>query len=635
MKKVLAVMLAVLLCLGVVACGGEENGGAAKDGVSLNKSEITVEVGRSVTVTAALGENYKYSVDDDGKNKAVVYTFASADTSVATVKQGSKLTPETATIKGEKVGTTTVTVTTDSGKTASVSVTVVARAQLTASSVTVMQTETAAFPADNLSGFTFTIGDSSIATIDAATGAITGVAIGTTTARATKGDRNLTISVNVIKFDLPVTTKHMNVFKTDRTATFPLANLSGVTLASEDTSVATVEQNGTITLNKAGRTNLTASKNGITTTVELCVLGVQTNKYTFGDQDETKDMVNLYGRTNYDSPKGRMFYFTSSGFDVTFYGTTLTGDFTSVRNGEYVPWLSVFVDGESMTEKSVTAKDRILKLEKNGSYTIVSGLTEGWHTVKVRKRTAFQRGGIEMDSFGINCITASGSSNNCIGYAPSKSDFRIDVYGDSISCGYGNLTNGGSMESANTDGVMAYHSIFANTLGADLNVMACSGWGAAYGYREGAAPANEDHVWCDYYTKLNTKSNVEYGAGGADMIIINLGTNDAGNKKQVTKFANAFKTKYMDWIKKLSDANPGKPIVCSYGMMGIDDTIRVGIENAVNELKTSDSTKYGNIYAYFYTHSASGAHPVVEIHKQCANELLTFVRTNNLVPAEM
>lgn len=612
MKKLIVIMLSALLCLGIVACGAD---GSQNDGISFDKAEVTLGMGDHTTITVKPDEGY------EGGDQ---YSFESSDTSVVTVSLKSKLTPETATITAKGLGTATITATSDNGKTASVAVTVVAKAQLTAAKVTVMQTETAAFPIINAEGFMYSITDSTIATIDATTGAITGVKVGSTQANAVKGDKSLFITVNVVKYELPVTTKLMNVCLADSDVTFPLAELEGVTLASEDESIATVAANGAITLKKAGRTKLTATKDGVVTSVELGVLQAKDKTYTFADTADAR--FNLYGRNNYVATSGRTFYFTSSGFDVTFYGTELKGNFYSGKSNSFVPWLSVFVDDESMTEKSVTADNRILKIASTKEYTIVSGLTKGWHTVKLRKRTAFQRGSTQMDYFGIKNLTV-GDSDGYIGYAPLKSDFRIDVYGDSISCGYSNLTDGGSMTSENTDGNMAYHSVLANTIGADINVMACSGWGAVYGYTEAAA--NDNDVWYKYYTKLNPKSSVEYGASGADMIIINLGTNDAGNIGKVTNFSEQFKNKYKEWISALRTANPDAPIICTYGLMGQNATVKNAITAAVDALNDD------NVFTYFYTNNASGGHPLVETHRAGAEELLTFLNSRSLIPAEI
>ncbi len=602
MKKLLVLVLALTLLGGVFACGSK--GAGKKDGITLDKTEITLEVSDSETIIVSTEEKY---------SGGTAFTWASSDEAIATVAIPSKLAPEKARITAKAVGTATVTATSDNGKTASVTVTVIPKTALSATKLTLVTGETADFPIENADGYTYATENDKIVTVNATTGEINAVGIGSTRVYAEKDSKKFFVSVQVER-------AFANALVTDTDLALPLKDFTGYALTSSNNAVATVSANGKITPVSAGRVVFTATKDGKSVDFEYGILdGKQTSVTLSATAD---DRFNLFGRTKFNtSTSAQEFYYTSSGFDVTFYGTELKGNFKTYKSGEYVTWLSVFVDGESMTNASLNPSgDRVIKLDTDGEKTIVSGLTKGWHTVKVRKRTAFQRGGTAMDYFAVKSFTVT-DSDGYIGYAPIKSDFKIEVYGDSISCGYGNLTDGKTMNTENTDGLMTYHSIFANTLGADLTVNACSGWGVMWGNDKGTT-----WVWPDYWKKLHARSSETYAnAGGADMIIINLGENDSVAVNAGSPIAD-FTAKYVAWLTDLRLANPDAVIICTYGMMGQQQNMKNGITAAVNQMNDS------KIMAYYYTNKASSDHPTVDVHKACAQELLSFCEQNNLLP---
>lgn len=111
MKKILLTMGAILLCVmfcafGLVACGDEEPQTVAVDSVTLNKTEVTLEIGGEETLTATVTPN-------DATEKTVAWS--SDNTAVATVADGK--------VTAVAAGTATITATAD-GKSATCSVTV-------------------------------------------------------------------------------------------------------------------------------------------------------------------------------------------------------------------------------------------------------------------------------------------------------------------------------------------------------------------------------------------------------------------------------------------------------------------------------------------------------------------------------
>ncbi len=111
MKKVFLIMALTLLCgtacaFGLVACDNGEEQTVAVESVTLNKTELTLEIGGEETLTATVAP-------DNGTDKTV--TWSSDNTAIATVDNGkvTAVAAGTATIMakaGDKTDTCTVTV---------------------------------------------------------------------------------------------------------------------------------------------------------------------------------------------------------------------------------------------------------------------------------------------------------------------------------------------------------------------------------------------------------------------------------------------------------------------------------------------------------------------------------------------
>ena len=400
---------------------------------------------------------------------------------------------------------------------------------------------------------------------------------------------------------------------------FPAENAIGAQFSSEDADVASVSSDGVVTGVSEGVTYITAVKDGVSVTVKTGVAAGGEAEITFTAAADPR--VAVYGRTKFDTSLGaQMLYFSASGFDVCFYGTELKAVMTREGTDTYVPYLSVFADGEKLTDPVPLNSGRVIKLTETSAkeYTLASGLKNGWHTVKVRKRTAFQRGAQKMDTVGVKRLASDG----CIGYAPDKPSLRIDVYGDSYSCGYGNLEDGSSMTSENTDANQAYHALLANKIGAELNVAAASGWGVYKG-NSGLA----DWSWAKFYDKLNPQSSEPYDVSGADVILINLGANDvSGGAFSSADETQKFKSAYSEWLSKLRAANPQAFILCTYGFGGAN----AACKDAIKEV--ADGMDDAKIKAYFYTTvQAPTGHPDVANHAKGASELETLFKLLQII----
>ena len=281
--------------------------------------------------------------------------------------------------------------------------------------------------------------------------------------------------------------------------------------------------------------------------------------------------INWYGRT-YETGSAVQFDYTCSGFEVRFYGTSLTATLasscTKVVAAQDYSWINIYVDG------AIVETDR---MEVNSvdfcEFQIVSDLEEAMHTVKVLKTTE-----IQFSTLALSRLETDGYFLD----PPEKSARKIEVYGDSITCGYGSVSAIGEsgFRTATEDGTRTYVGFAAQWLGAQLNVIGYSGWrlGSYWTGQEGkTVPDVYDRIYSPLTGQDSQWSFAEYVP---DVVVINLGTNDvaqcAASMQTGGRFGDAegeaFMQAYREFIADLQKAYPNVQIICCGGCI-LKDTI--------------------------------------------------------------
>ena len=174
------------------------------------------------------------------------------------------------------------------------------------------------------------------------------------------------------------------------------------------------------------------------------------------------------------------------------------------------------------------------------------------------------------------------------------------------------------MEENNTNGLLAYHYLAAEQLGAEINVQAHSGWGILYD-----TSGNKSDLWPNYYNKFTDLSTTYDMSYDADVIVINLGTNDTSGISKEADFKNTFADVTVKWVKKLLSHNADAKVVLSYGMMGQNSNVIEGYEKAVTTLKAEG---FNNVYYFTYTGGYDGGgHPGKADHIANGKVLANFI----------
>lgn len=256
-----------------------------------------------------------------------------------------------------------------------------------------------------------------------------------------------------------------------------------------------------------------------------------------------------------------------SGFEARFDGSKLTAVIEDTGKN----WLNVEVDGKVQA---------IALKEGRFTYTLYSGL-EGPHTASVTRRTGAQEGPTTFVSV---------SARNL---RPTQTPERqILVIGDSIASGYGveGENQWCHFTQATQNAGLAWPALLAKTFGADMQLLAVDGRGL-YRNFEGDAPTmatlmervvpSEETLWGGRYA--------------ADVIIVNLGTNDFAAGDAGPRFKDA----YVAMLGRLRAAYPRASIIATLGGMLERPKLvmaRTAVESAVAVRNVAGDTRTSFVF---------------------------------------
>ena len=371
-----------------------------------------------------------------------------------------------------------------------------------------------------------------------------------------------------------------------------------VTVTSEDPSVVTFE-NGIATAVAGGNTYLTVSYETETKQIPVYVLQAQEG-YALSDRAS----VRTFGRT-YMENDALCIPNVASGFEVNFIGTSLQADISTI-GPTFTGTVKVYVDGEFTQYLNYpTDFDRV---------DLCKDLEEGFHTVKVLKMT--EQGYLRVQ---LNDLRTDGIALTAF---PS-SELRFEFYGDSITSGFGNLGITSQFKECE-DGTQTYATMLGEYFGADCDMISYAGVPACL-------PVDHSHLLMgQFYDKVDAVSNIDYDfdANPVDLVVINLGTNDAGSaQKTISNMAEG----YAELLRGIRAKRPGVPILCVYGMMGVDGDIDAGINRAIDDVLSEGESDIYYLWV-FSDNSGYKGHPTVAGgHTSTFEEIKNYITARNLL----
>lgn len=266
--------------------------------------------------------------------------------------------------------------------------------------------------------------------------------------------------------------------------------------------------------------------------------------------------VLVHGRT-YEKNDALCLDWSNSGISFNFNGTGAKVQLSANSINPNPAYMNVYVDGAL----APTSSFQVGAAKKE--YVLAEGLSAGDHIISLRKRNeAVYGGSATVSVYGLTI------TEGALTAAPKMSERRIEVIGDSITAGFGNLAADTTVNYSShvSDGTSTYATMTAQALGAEIDVIARSG------IRFVRADINNSmYPAYDKVSGLENKCNDAYDFANnkKDVVIINLGTNDNGatlNGERVTDDYVQSETK--EFLKLVREKNPTAKIVWAYGIMG-------------------------------------------------------------------
>lgn len=159
---------------------------------------------------------------------------------------------------------------------------------------------------------------------------------------------------------------------------------------------------------------------------------------------------------------------------------------------------------------------------------------------------------------------------------------RIEVIGDSITCGYGNegVLDRDTFTTAQENPEEAYAVLSANALNADYQLVSWSGIGVITNWiPEDVNEPLEEILMPDLYRYRDKRLCEKLGLPLAswdsaqyqpDLIVLHLGTNDDSYVRKIPERQAYFAGKYYAFLEQIHEQNPQAAILCTLGVMGQD-----------------------------------------------------------------
>lgn len=338
--------------------------------------------------------------------------------------------------------------------------------------------------------------------------------------------------------------------------------------------------------------------------------------------------VKMIGRTHIEEGVLWLAH-SASGVEFTMTGTaasvTVVGD-NMISQPDSAARFAAYVNGKRVLDEMISEPEK--------TFDIYADPTEKEVTITLLKLSEAAN-----STMGIKAINVM--SDGDIKPTPEK-DLKIEFIGDSITCGYGvdDEDRNHHFSTTTEDATKAYAYKTAQLLDADYSLVSYSGHGIVSGYTTKGKKVKAQQIPPMYeqfarsYGSCNGFSvssvNWDFSKFVPDIIVINLGTNDAsytGNDKELRQ---EYTDAYVEFLKKVRKDNPDAKIVCALGVMGQDLYNAMSAAVDAYTAETSDNEVYalklsvqdGNTNGY-----AADWHPVAASHDTAAKETADFLKT--------
>lgn len=287
--------------------------------------------------------------------------------------------------------------------------------------------------------------------------------------------------------------------------------------------------------------------------------------------------INTWGRNYYDKDAGILYMnWSASGMEFKFMGSFLAAELTAMAGAEIEgdpwdqnaptrptwPWIQIFTDDEEEPVKIEIAGDRQTVL-------LYAGSSKEKHRIRLLKQTENYKTQLGICGFVMDGELFPLSK-------PQRK--RIEFVGDSITCGFGNMTSEKDRMyfPADEDAYFSHAVMAARSLGMEWSLVSLSGICAtANACLPNPYAMDELYSYTDRVIQDKLKAaeleRWDFAAYPNDYVVINLGTNDdtglsmAENPEEVRKnFCEGYRA-FLETVRACNGADTY--IVCALGCM--------------------------------------------------------------------
>jgi lysophospholipase L1-like esterase len=253
--------------------------------------------------------------------------------------------------------------------------------------------------------------------------------------------------------------------------------------------------------------------------------------------------VRWFGRVDTTTDPARpRFSWSGTGFVARFSGTSLTMQIAVTGATEI---FKAVVDGAPQAPFTAATGQ--------GTYPVATGLAADVHTVEVYRQTEGPQGESQVMALTVG--------DGALMEPPAGPGRLIEVIGDSITCGYGDLGTLADAECYSSESHWdTYEAVAARALGAEVSTIAASGRGIIRNYA-GDTTGTMPMLYARTLTNAASPTwdfHVEPQA-----VVINLGTNDISNNKGDP--GDAFRDTYLGLLETVRGKYPDAFIMCIIG----------------------------------------------------------------------
>ena len=330
-------------------------------------------------------------------------------------------------------------------------------------------------------------------------------------------------------------------------------------------------------------------------------------------QDEA--YIKWFGRIDKLKDGSVGFDYTASGFEVKFRGSRLafTLDSTEYSSDTYRAYVTVIIDGEDYRTADYYALDEQNKL-------ITLDLSEGVHTVRVLKRSEAMRSRAFLKNIDTDGVFLK---------SEPRRDRYIEFYGDSITCGYGNMSTDTNtpFKTETEDGLATYAFITAETLGAECSVISQSGIAINKNVYEDTLNLPMLAGRTSFTDTTPYKSECQ-----PDAVVIYGGVNDKNYLLATSDTAEravreqAFVDSYASFLTDILMRNPDVAIFCCSNLYSEGLSMGMLIKKAIEKVGSD------NVYYVSLTPKnpddgiGSQGHPTYKSHEIAADDLTAVIK---------